>query len=50
VWWRRPEPVLDREILDGIIRMLMQIDFKLDLLAAHFGLIDDEDGENEDDT
>jgi hypothetical protein len=28
--WRRKEPVLDRETVDGIIRMLMSIDSKLD--------------------
>jgi hypothetical protein len=50
VWWRRPDPVLDRETLDGIIRMLMHIDFKLDVLIAHFGLSDDEEGEDEDDS
>jgi hypothetical protein len=40
VWWRRPEPALDRETVDGIIRMLMHIDFKLDVPIAHFGLSD----------
>jgi hypothetical protein len=30
--WRRPEPPLDRETVDGIIRMLMEINAKLDLL------------------
>jgi hypothetical protein len=40
--WRRPEPVLDRETLDGIIRKLMEIDTKLDEILIHLGLIDDE--------
>jgi hypothetical protein len=30
--WRREEPVLDRETVDGMIRMLMEINAKLDLL------------------
>jgi hypothetical protein len=28
--WRRHEPVLDRETLDGIIRMLMSINARLE--------------------
>jgi hypothetical protein len=40
--WRRPEPVLDRETLDGIIRKLMEMDTKLDEILIHLGLIDDE--------
>ena len=32
--WRREAP-LDRETVDGIIRMLMQIDAKIDLLLGH---------------
>jgi hypothetical protein len=32
--WRRGEPVLDGETLDGIIRMLMSIDSKLDRLLG----------------
>jgi hypothetical protein len=46
--WRRPEPVLDRETVDGIIRKLMEIDAKLVHLLEHFGLGDEE--EDEDDT
>ena len=46
MWWRRPEPVLDRETVNGILRKLMEIDFKLELMAEHFGLLD---GEEEDD-
>jgi hypothetical protein len=38
--WRRRNPVLDRETVDGIIRMLMAIDSKLDRLLG-----EDEDGE-----
>jgi hypothetical protein len=41
--WRREEPVLDRETLDGMIRMLMEINAKLDLL------IQEEDGDAEED-
>ena len=50
MWWRRPEPTLDSETVDGIIRKLMDIDFKLDLLVVHFGLMDDEDMEDDDDS
>jgi hypothetical protein len=32
--WRREEPVLDRETLGGIIRMLMEVNAKLDLQGA----------------
>jgi hypothetical protein len=31
--WRR-EPALDRQTVDGIIRMLMEINAKLDLLLG----------------
>lgn len=30
--WRKPEPVLDRETLDGMIRKLMSIEAKVDYL------------------
>jgi hypothetical protein len=43
VWRRQEEPVLDRATLDGIIRMLMEINAKLDLLLAD----DDEDDDEE---
>jgi hypothetical protein len=46
--WRSkpPEPVLDRETVDGIIRKLMEIDTKLDtILDAPEG----DDGEAEED-
>jgi hypothetical protein len=39
--WRRPEPPLDRETVDGIIRMLMSIDAKLDRLLD---AIEEDDG------
>jgi hypothetical protein len=44
--WRRPEPALDREIVDGIIRMLMQIDAKLDQIRERLE-IDDEAEEDD---
>jgi hypothetical protein len=34
VVWRPREPALDRETVDGIIRMLMTIDAKLDRLLG----------------
>lgn len=46
--WRRPEPALDRETVDGIIRMLMEIHAKLELVAEELGLGKD-DEEDEDD-
>jgi hypothetical protein len=39
VWWQK-EPALDRETVDGIIRMLMAMNAKLDRLL----------GEEEDDS
>ena len=47
--WRRPEPVLDRETVDGIIRKLMVIDVKLEVIIEHFGLSDDHEEEDDDD-
>jgi hypothetical protein len=38
--WRRQEPALDRETVDGIIRMLMAINAKLDRL------LDEEENED----
>jgi hypothetical protein len=32
--WRRPEPALDRETVDGIIGMLMDINAKLNRLLG----------------
>jgi hypothetical protein len=43
--WRRAEQPLDRETVDGIIRMLMEINAKLDLLLA-----EDDDGDGEDES
>jgi hypothetical protein len=40
--WRRPERVLDRETVDGIIRKLMEIGVKLAVILEHFGLSDEE--------
>jgi hypothetical protein len=47
VMWRRLEPVVDRETVDGIIRKLMSIDAKVQRLVD--GLLED-DGEEEVDT
>ena len=44
--WRRPEPPLDRETVDGIIRLLMSIDADVDRLVRE--LLED-DGQEEDD-
>jgi hypothetical protein len=40
-----PRPVLDQETVDGIIRMLMSIDSKLDRLLGEEG--DDDASEDE---
>jgi hypothetical protein len=45
--WRRPEPVLDRETVDGIIRKLMEIDTKLDEILIQLGLMDDEEDDDD---
>ena len=42
---RRPEPVLDRETVDGIIRKLMDMDAKLDRILDH--LEEDDDAEED---
>lgn len=47
--WRRPEPVLDRETVDGIILKLMDMDEKLELIVRHFGLRGQEEDEDDDD-
>lgn len=43
-WWRR-EPVLDAETLNGLIRILMRIEAKLDDVLTL--LQEDDDGEEE---
>jgi hypothetical protein len=48
VWKRRREPALDRETVDGIIRMLMAMDAKLDQIRERLD-IDDEEAEEEGD-
>jgi hypothetical protein len=45
--WRRREPVLDRETLDGIIRKLMEMDTKLDEILVPLSLIDDEQDDDD---
>ncbi|HTS74247.1 MAG TPA: hypothetical protein VMG74_11100 [Gaiellaceae bacterium] len=45
--WRRPDSVLDRRTLDGIIRMLMDINAKLNRLL---GEEDEEDDGWEDES
>jgi hypothetical protein len=45
--WRRPEPPLDRETVDGIIRMLMEMP-RLELVVEHLGLGDDDEEEEDD--
>lgn len=44
MWWRREEPALDREMVNGIIWMLMEINSKLDRLLAEE---DEEHGEED---
>jgi hypothetical protein len=41
--WRRSEPPLDRETINGIIVMLMQIDAKLDRVIELLGGADADD-------
>jgi hypothetical protein len=41
--WRREEPVIDRETVDGIIRMLMDINAKLERLLGE----EEDSGEDE---
>jgi hypothetical protein len=44
--WKRPEPALDRETVNGIILLLMQLDAKLDQIRKRLD-IDDEEEEEE---
>ena len=46
--WKGREPTLDRETVDGIIRMLMAMDFKLHQIREKLD-IEDEEEEKEDD-
>jgi hypothetical protein len=41
--WRRPEPALDRELAYGIIRKLMAIDAKLDLVLERLDIDEEEE-------
>jgi hypothetical protein len=45
--WRRPEPPLDRETVDGIIRMLMEIHADLELVVEYFGLREEEEEDDD---
>jgi hypothetical protein len=45
--WRRPEPPLDRETVDGIIRKLMDIDEKLTWVVAKLRGEEDNAEEND---
>ena len=44
--WRRPEPALDRETVDGIIRKLMAIEDKLDRILKELDIDDEEEEED----
>jgi hypothetical protein len=41
--WRRSDPVLDRQAVDGIIWKLMSIDTKLDRIAERLEITDEEE-------
>jgi hypothetical protein len=45
--WRRSEPPLDRESVDGIIKMLMEIHANLELVIDHLGLGDEDEEEDD---
>lgn len=45
VWWSRQEPVLDAETLNGLIRILMRIEAKLDDVLELLQEDDDEEEE-----
>jgi hypothetical protein len=46
VWLRRPEPALDRETVDGIIRKLMEIDTKLERILEELEIDEEEDDDD----
>jgi hypothetical protein len=41
--WRRDEPPLDRDTVDGIIRKLMEIDQKRNRILEELNIDDEED-------
>jgi uncharacterized protein YxjI len=41
--WRRDEPPLDRDTVDGIIRKLMEIDQKLNRILEELNIDDEEE-------
>jgi hypothetical protein len=41
--WRRDEPPLDRDTVDGIIRKLMEIDQKLTRILEELNIDDEEE-------
>ncbi|HEY3183521.1 MAG TPA: hypothetical protein VGJ77_11835 [Gaiellaceae bacterium] len=43
MWWKREPPVLDSEMLTGIINKLMAMDEKLDEILEHVRDDDEED-------
>jgi hypothetical protein len=45
--WPRREPILDRDTVDGIIKMLTAIHANLELLIEHFGLREDDEEEED---
>jgi hypothetical protein len=47
MWWRRPEPILDRETVDGITK-LMEIDAKPDDVLDRLELIGDDEEDDDD--
>jgi hypothetical protein len=42
MWQRRPDPALDRETVDGIIRKLMEIDAKLNRILRRLDVDEEE--------
>jgi uncharacterized protein YxjI len=41
--WRRDEPPLDRDTVDGIMRKLMEIDQKLNRILEELNIDDEEE-------
>jgi len=45
VWWRRPDPVIDRETVQSALAFMMEMDAKLDRILR--AVEETDDGEEE---
>jgi hypothetical protein len=43
VWWKREPPALDWATVNGMIEALMRIEARVEQIAQHFGIEDEEE-------